>query len=391
MIFLNNRIKLYIVYLTVFFIAFLVLLFVTINNVNIANQNTVNQKINTTNNQVNTNSVNQNTKPKGDSKINFDYNYENYIIFPPFQKIANYQDDSYINKIKNCEPNNYELIGKLAGNGGFDLIYYTDFNIVGLDKNNSNICIITKQVKDLDVYFSKKLLNDLNNKDMNAEFRKQLLSTPESSIKNMLKDTYSITDKIRAWAKVVLVEMVGGTHNVEVLPVLEKVDGTSTIPNSVNDGGWENVDPRKQLDEFQTINENTNGLTAELGRMMKSWKNTSSMTYSSYELLSDIMAFLETEFKEGADYEDYYEVVKNFFDYLKSNRNDSNTESHIETAYNRAVKAIEYMDNDKTKEASEEWRKVFGDKFPKVKENPQKEPKIAPPIISPIRPWSKLN
>ena len=115
------------------------------------------------------------------------------------------------------------------------------------------------------------------------------------------------------------------------------------------------------------------------------------MTYSSYELLSDIMAFLGTEFTEGADYEDYYEVVKTFLDYIKSRCNNEDRKSHIKTAYNRAIKAIEYMDEDKPKEASEEWIKIFGDKFPKVKENPKKESKMVPPIVNPARPWSKLS
>ncbi len=211
-------------------------------------------------------------------------------------------------------------------------------------------------------------------------------------IKDIIKDTYSTTDKIRAWAKVVLVKMADGTHNVEVLPAFEKEDGTFTIPNSENDGSWENFDPRKQIDDFQTINNNTNGLTAELGRMMKSWvRNTTTMSYSSYELLSHVINFLKTEFENGAEYQDYHEVVKNFLDYVKLRCFDDDRKSHIQTAYYRAINAIEYMEDDKPKEASEEWRKMFGDKFPKVKENPKKNVKVIPPIVNPARPWSKLS
>lgn len=211
-------------------------------------------------------------------------------------------------------------------------------------------------------------------------------------IKNILKKTYSTTDKVSGWGKVVLVKMTEGTHNVEVLPALEKEDGTFTIPNSENGGCWENFDPRKQVSEFQISNDDTNNLTAELGRIMKSWvRNTSTMSYSSYELLSDIINFLGTEFEEGAEYEDYQEVIKNFFDYVKLRCSDDDRKSHIQTAYNRAIKAIEYIENDKPKEASEEWRKIFGDKFPKVKENPKKKIKVIPPITNPARPWSKLS
>lgn len=210
-------------------------------------------------------------------------------------------------------------------------------------------------------------------------------------IKEILEKTYSTTETIKSWGKIVLVEMAENTHNIEILPALENDNGTFIIPDTKNGGRWESFDPRGQVNDFQTSNTNTNGLTADLGRMMKSWKrNISTMTYSSYELLADIINFLETEFKEGAAIEDYHEVVKNFFDYLNNDRNDNNTKGHIKTAYNRAIKAIENMDNDKPKEASEEWRKIFGDNFPKVKKNSKKGSSKCAPIINPPKPWSRL-
>ncbi|WP_163325509.1 nucleotidyltransferase domain-containing protein [Draconibacterium mangrovi] len=212
-------------------------------------------------------------------------------------------------------------------------------------------------------------------------------------IKDILKKTYTTTDKIRGWAKVVLVKMADNTHNVEVLPALEKEDGTFTIPNSTNGGSWENFDPRKQIGEFQASNNKTNGLTAELVRMMKSWKrNVPSMDYPSHLLINDVIGFLKLEFTDGAEYDDYQEVVKNLFDYIKARCYDESRKSHIQSAYNRAVKAIEYMDEDKQKEASDEWRKIFGDKFPKEKENHHKKHKhVVPPIIKPASPWSRLG
>lgn len=259
--------------------------------------------------------------------------------------------------------------------------------LFGSYKTKTNIRPLT-EMQDVDVIF--KIPQETFDKFDDYESNGQAALLQE--IKDILKETYSTTDKIRAWAKVVLVKMAGGTHNVEVLPAFEKEDGTFTIPNSENDGSWENFDPRKQIDEFQTINDNTNGLTAELGRMMKSWaRNTTTMSYSSYELLSHVINFLKTEFEDGAEYQDYHEVVKNFLDYVKLRCNDDDRKSHIQYAYNRAINAIEYMEDDKPKEASEEWRKIFGDKFPKVKENPNKKIKVIPPIVNPARPWSKLS
>ena len=64
--------------------------------------------------------------------------------------------------------------------------------------------------------------------------------------------------------------------------------------------------------------------------------------------------------------------------------------SCVETAYSRSVKAIEYMDDDKPKEASEEWRKIFGNEFPKVYSNPEK--KNSNESFSKVSsPWAPFN
>lgn len=41
-------------------------------------------------------------------------------------------------------------------------------------------------------------------------------------VKNILKEKYTTTDKIKAWGKVVLVQFAENHHNVELLPALEK-------------------------------------------------------------------------------------------------------------------------------------------------------------------------
>lgn len=212
-------------------------------------------------------------------------------------------------------------------------------------------------------------------------------------VKDILKETYTTTDRISAWGKVVLVKMSDNTHNVEVLPALENEDGTFIIPNSEDGGKWENFNPRQQVDEFHNSNgdEQTQGLTAELTRMIKTWvKNTSTLNYSSFEILNDVISFLKIEYTSGASYKDYHEVVKNFLEKIKNNCQNEDKKSYLKTAYDRAVKAIEYMDNDKLKEASEEWRKIFGEKFPKIYQNPSKENNNVVPIVKPAAPWSKF-
>jgi len=198
-------------------------------------------------------------------------------------------------------------------------------------------------------------------------------------IRNILNEHYTTTEKIRAWGKVVLVQFADGTHNVEVLPALELEDGTFEIPNSENGGSWEIFDPRDQLNRFNESNSQTNGLTRDLIKMIKSWvKNTKSLEYKSYDVTNDVIEYLETNYSNGADYEEYKFVVRDFFEYIGNKyENDEDKFSHIKTAYERVTRAISYEEKGKCEEATKEWRKVFGDLFPKV-ECPEKKEAYAP-------------
>lgn len=194
-------------------------------------------------------------------------------------------------------------------------------------------------------------------------------------IKNVLAKTYTTTERIKGWGKVVLVKFANNKHNIEVLPAFELEDKTFIIPNSENGGSWDDFDPRDQLKTFRTSNATTNSLTADLTRMMKTWvDNTSSLKYKSYNLLNDTMNFLKTNYENGADYSDYHLVIKECFKYLKDNC-DSSLDGHLKSACDRADKAVDYIDNNKPSEASIEYRKIFGTEYPLVTVNPISESK----------------
>lgn len=269
-----------------------------------------------------------------------------------------------------------------------DSYYNTEFDgstkfLFGSYKTKTNVRPLAED-QDVDILFKipRETFNTFDAYENNGQ------SALLQEIKGHLNDKYTSTDKISGWGKVVLVQF--NSHNVEVLPPLEQEDRTFLIPNAENGGSWDLFDPRNQVEEFQTSNTNTDGLTGELCRMIKTWvKNTTSLNYKSYKLLEDVMEFLDNEFEVSVNYDEYHTVVKNFFDYMKNNC-DSDIESHVKTAYDRAIKAIEYMDDDKPKEASEEWRKIFGNEFPIVNQNPVKENKAySRTIVAPVAPWCK--
>jgi hypothetical protein len=240
------------------------------------------------------------------------------------------------------------------------------------------------QDQDVDVLF--KIPEETYNKFKNYTSNGPAALLQE--IRKYLKEKYTTTDKISTWGKVVLVEFKENTHNVEVLPAYEKDDGTFTIPNSEDGGSWEPFDPKKDVDATQKSNKTTEGLTEDLARMIKTWvRNTSTCNYKSYKLLNDVMRFLKSHWKAGAEYSEYTSVMKDFFQFLKENA-DKDLKSHAETAFNRASKANDYENNGKPKEASEEWRKIFGSEFPLVESNPAKSNSDTTRVFSnPSRPY----
>lgn len=253
--------------------------------------------------------------------------------------------------------------------------------LFGSYKTKTNIRPLSED-QDVDVLF--KIPEETYNKfkNYNGNGPSALLQ----EIKGVLKNTYTTTDTIKGWGKVVLIKFSDDTHNVEVLPAFELENKTFKIPNSENGGSWDNFDPRSQIENFNSSNSKTNSLTADLTRMMKTWiKNTASLNYKSYNLLNDIINFLEKYYKNGANYSEYHLVIKDFFQYIKTL--NSNFVSYIQTASDRVDKAIEFMNQENYRDASLEWRKIFGDDYPQVKENPIKE-NIS--IVNPPKLW-KLN
>lgn len=242
--------------------------------------------------------------------------------------------------------------------------------LFGSYKTNTNTRPLSED-QDVDVIF--KIPEETYNKFKDYESNGPSALLQE--VKEILKKAYPKTAIIKTWEKIVFVKFADNTHNIEVVPAFELEDKTFKIPNSVDGGSWEDFDPRDQVDTFQSSNSTTNSLTADLTRMMKTWvQNTSSLNYKSYDLLNDIITFLNSNYKNGADYSDYHLVIRDCFKHLKNNCDSS--DSHLKTALERTEKAVDFIDDNKPKEASLEWRKIFGDEYPLVSENPVNENKV---------------
>ena len=254
--------------------------------------------------------------------------------------------------------------------------------LFGSYKTKTNVRPLTED-QDVDVLF--KIPQSTYDKFDKYESNGQAALLQE--VRNILKEKYTITDTIKAWGKVVLVQFQENHHNVELLPALEQDDNTFLIPNSENGGSWETFDPRAEVERFQASNESTKNLTRELAKMLKAWAhNTTSMSYKSCKRLDDVITFLDELYPQGKGTTSYAKIVFDFFDYMNSRCGDD-IKSYITTALSHARKALEYDNSEKPMEASEQWRSIFGDKFPKVQSNPVKKNE-SQSIINPIRPWS---
>lgn len=182
-------------------------------------------------------------------------------------------------------------------------------------------------------------------------------------IKAILKEEkYTTTDNIKWWWKVILVEFADGKHNVELLPAFENQDGTFEIPNSSGDGTWETFDIRTEIDEFLESNIDTKWFTRVMCKIIKTWARTvGSLSIKSFKIEEHVIDFLS-----GYAYEDkkISIIVQDFFDYLLGEISEVD-KSYVNTAFNRASKAIEYISEEKYEKAVDEWRKIFGNIFPK--------------------------
>lgn len=209
-------------------------------------------------------------------------------------------------------------------------------------------------------------------------------------IRSILKEKYATTDHISAWGKVVLVEFSEGCHNVEVAPCFEREDGVFLIPNTCySESDWEEFDVRGQLDSFATSNEDSDGLTRDLVKIIKKWvRNTSSLRYSSYNIVNDAIRFISLCYPSGRGTASYDVVVKDWFTYMENNTpiHLQNYKSSITTAKDRAVKAMQFSNDGKYIEATKECIKIFGNMFPKAEKNEIKESECS--TITPVRPWA---
>ena len=226
-----------------------------------------------------------------------------------------------------------------------------------------------RPARDIDVIFKlpDQMFERYNNSRSNGQ--SQLLQ----DVKNVLKKTYPNTE-IKADGKVVAVSFSEGSHNVEILPAWEQEGGTFRIPDSTDGGQWEyDFDPESEIKKIQD-SENNTGNTRFLIRIIKKWSETCTANIKSYDIEQKVLRF----FRESKSKNSKPELVRDFFQFACSSEGNAKLKSYFNTAYERAKKALDFEKRGDLKKASAEWRKIFGDDFPKSNNSGHKKTSPSP-------------
>jgi len=192
---------------------------------------------------------------------------------------------------------------------------------------------------------------------MSCNAQSQLLQ----DIRNILIKTYPDTD-VKAREKVVLVDFNG--HKVEVIPAWKRPNGFYRIPDTPDGGCWQEWDYDGENAKIKNLNKKRNGKVLKLIKMIKCWARniTAPDCISSYTIENHVINFLSVY---NPKHKTMALVTKDFFRYM-SYVVEQEGKTCIDTAFGRAEKACDYQGDGNLEAASDEWRKIFGDDFPKV-------------------------
>lgn len=197
-------------------------------------------------------------------------------------------------------------------------------------------------------------------------------------VKSVLQKTYS-TSHIKGDGQVVGINFSDGI-SFEIVPAFINSDGSYTYPDTHDGGSWKITDPKSEIDAMNARNNATNKNLKRLCRMARAWKEKCNVPISG--ILIDTLAykFIIDWAHKDKSYLYYDYMSRDFFKYLKDLDKDQdywfapgsqrrvwktgNFQSKAKTAYENALSAIEYENNNKAYSAKQKWREIYGTKFP---------------------------
>lgn len=198
------------------------------------------------------------------------------------------------------------------------------------------------------------------------------------ALRNSLLKTYS-TSTISADGQVVDINFYDGVK-FEVVPAFKLSDGFGYYYPDTNGGGsWKSMNPRAEIDAFNTLNSITNKNLKRLCRMIRAWNSKHIVLMSG--ILIDTIAYRFFQDYQYADksYTYYDWMSRDFFQHLidhadqtywlKPGSNERvykkySFEADAEAAHKKCLEALDDYDKDYAYCWHQDWREIYGNDFP---------------------------
>lgn len=284
--------------------------------------------------------------------------------------------DDFESFCDNIQPDNIDTMEVTVG----EIAKKLNKNYYDIDKDDSsNIYIVgsvgrdtsIKGVSDLDLIF------DLPNKTFKKfdAYTTNGQSSLLQEVKGVLLERYPKT-KISGDGQVVVIEF--SNYTVELVPAFKQSDDSFKYPDTNDGGSWKITKPLAEILESKRLAEETNSNFKYIANMLRAWKNKQGFKFGG--LLIDTLTcnFLnENELYKNIEFDDYFEMIKNLFSYLKNlnkeqkywyalgsnqqvyNSGNGKFVKKAKKAYNK----IKDLDSD-SDELNCKLREIFGKQFP---------------------------
>lgn len=198
------------------------------------------------------------------------------------------------------------------------------------------------------------------------------------AVRTSVQRTYP-SSSVGGDGQVVVVSFTDGI-TFEILPYFINKDRSWTFPDSNDGGKWRVCNPIPEQEAIDDRNRTTNRNLKHLCRMMRVWVQEKSVPMSG--MLIDTLAYQFIENWEHKDksflYHDY--MARDFFKHLSEVRTDQeywrapgsgatvakkgNFQVKANTAYIKALEAIEHNSDSTPTTRRAKWREIFGGLYP---------------------------
>lgn len=232
-----------------------------------------------------------------------------------------------------------------------------------------------KDSSDLDLLFD--LPNDVYKKFDNYGENSNGQSALLQEVKNVLLERYPKT-KMSGDGQVVVIEFTN--YTVELVPGFKQSEGSFKYPDTHDGGSWKITNPLPEIEESQTMSEDTGENFIKICNMIRAWKNNIGFKFGGLLIDTLVYKFLnENEDYKNIGYDKYFKMTKAIFSYMKDlnkeqaywyalgsnqkvyNRDNGKFVTKAEDAYN----LISSYDGSED-EVNEKIREIFGTGFPEV-------------------------